>query len=77
MDIVAFHGLAETNRVIAKLLNHKDSQYILEKKYKLRNITLHNHNESENSNSGKIFINQSLCPCWGILQNANKVTDRH
>ena len=77
MDIVACHGLGETNRVIVKLLNHKDSQYILEKKYKLRNIMLHNHNESENSNSRKIFINQSLCPYWGILQNANKVTDRH
>ena len=30
-----------------------DSQYTLEKKYKLRNIALYNHDESENSNLGK------------------------
>ena len=61
MDIVACHRLGKTNRVIVKLLNRKDSQYILEKKYKLRNIALYNHDESENSNSRKVFINQSLC----------------
>ena len=60
------YGLSwiEKNRVIVKLLNRKDFQYILEKKYKLRNIALYNH-ESENSNSRKIFINQSLCPYYG------------
>ena len=57
MDIVACHRLGKTNRVIVKLLNRKDSQYILGKKYKLRNIALCNHEESENSNSRKIFIN--------------------
>ena len=62
MDIVACHRLGKTNRVIVKLLNRKDSQYILEKKYKLKNIALYNHDESEDSNSRKIFINQSLCP---------------
>ena len=60
MDIVACHRLGKTNRVIVKLLNCKDSQYILEKKHKLRNIALYNNDESENSNSRKIFINQSL-----------------
>ena len=44
-----------------KLLNQKDSQYILEKEHKLRNIALYNHDESKNSNSRKIFINHSLC----------------
>ena len=67
MDIVACHRLGKTNRVIVKLLNRKDSQYILEKKYKLRNIALYNHDESENSNSRKIFINQSLCPYYRKL----------
>ena len=62
MDIVACHWLEKTNRVIVKLLNHKGSQYILEKKHKLRNIAFYNHDESENSNSRKIFINQTLCP---------------
>ena len=67
MDIVACHRLGKVNRVIVKLLNCKDSQYILEKKYKLRNIALYNHDESENSNSRKIFINQSLCPYYRKL----------
>ena len=60
MDILACHRFGKTNRVIAKLLNRKDSQYISEKKHKLRNIALYNHDESENSNIRKIFINQSL-----------------
>ena len=64
---MACHRLGKTNRVIVKLLNRKDSQYILEKKYKLRNIALYNHDESENSNSRKIFINQSLCPYYRKL----------
>ena len=33
MDIVACHRLGKVNRVIVKLLNCKDSQYILERKY--------------------------------------------
>ena len=57
IDIVACHRLGKTNRVIVKLLNRKDSQYILEKKYKLKNIALYNHDESENSKSRTIFIN--------------------
>ena len=60
MDIVACHRMGKIT-VIVKLLNHKDSQYILEKKYKLRNIALYNHDESKNGNSTEIFINQSLC----------------
>ena len=67
MDIEACHRLGKTNRVIAKLLNRKDSQYILEKKCKLRNIALYNHDERENSNSRKIFINQSFCPYYRKL----------
>ena len=66
MNIVACHRLGKTNRVV-KLLNRKDFQNILEKKYKLRNIALYNHDESENSNSRKIFINQSLCPYYRKL----------
>ena len=54
------YRLGEMNRVIFKLQNRIDSQYILEKKHKLRNIALYNHDESENSNIRKIFINQSL-----------------
>ena len=34
---------------------------IFEKLEKLRNIALYNHDESENSNSRNIFINQSFC----------------
>ena len=50
-DVVADHRLEKTTRVIVKLLNIKDSQYNLEKEYKLRNIMLYNHdNESVNSN---------------------------
>ena len=68
MDIVTCHRLGKTNRVIVKLLNHKDSQNILEEKYKLRNIVLYNHDDSENSNKiRKIFINQSLCPYYRKL----------
>ena len=61
LDIVACHRLGKKNRVVVKLLNRKDSQCILEKKFKLRNFALHNHDDSKNSNSRKIFINQSLC----------------
>ena len=61
MDIVPCHRLGKTNRVIVKLLNRKDSRHILEKNYKVRNITFYNHDESENDNNRKIFINQSLC----------------
>ena len=64
IDIATCHRLGKTNRVIVKPLNRKDSQYVLEKKYKLRNIALFNHDECENSNSRKIFINQSLCPYY-------------
>ena len=50
-NVVAGHRLEKTTRVIVKLLNIKDSQYILEKECKLRNIMLYNHdNESLNSN---------------------------
>ena len=55
IDIVTCHRLGKTNRVIVKLLNRKDSQYILEKKYKLKNIALYNHDESENSKSRTIL----------------------
>ena len=48
-------------------MNHKDSQYILEKKYKLRNIASYNHDESKKGNSMEIFINQSLCPYYRML----------
>ena len=71
MEIAACHRLR--NRVIVKLLNCKDSQYILEEKYKLRNMLLYNHDESENSNrSRKIFINQSLCPNYRKLYSLVK-----
>ena len=62
VDIGACHRLGKTNRVIVKLLNCKDSQYISENKEKLRNIAFDNHNESDNSSSRKIFINQSIYP---------------
>ena len=56
-------------RVIVKLLNCMDSQYILEKKHKLRNIALLHYiiTMRENSNSRKIFINQSLRPYYRRL----------
>ena len=54
IDIVACDRLAKINRFIFNLLNHWNSQYILQKQYKLRNIALYNHNETENSNSMKI-----------------------
>ena len=56
MDIVACHRLRKLNRVIAKLLNHQDSQYILEEKYKLRNIVLYNYDLSRKSTE-KMKIN--------------------
>ena len=75
MNIVACHWLEKTNRVIIKLLNCKDSQYILEKKHKLRNIAFYNHEKSENSNSRKIFINQTLCQyyrrLYGLVKDMN------
>ena len=74
MDAVACHRLGKRNRVIAKLLNGNDSQYVLEKKYKLKNIVLCNYDESENSNSRKIFINQSLCSCYRKLYGLVKVS---
>ena len=67
MDIVACHRLGKTNRVMVKLLNCKDSQYILEKKYKLKNTALYNHDESKSSNSMKIVINECLCPYYRKL----------
>ena len=76
MDVVACHSLGKTNRVIVELLNPKDSQYILEKKYKLRYIALYNHDDSENSNSRKIFINQGLClyyrELYGLVKDLSK-----
>ena len=53
-------------------MNHKDSQYILEKEYKLRNIALYNHDESKNGNSTEIFINQSLCLYYRVLYDLVK-----
>ena len=38
MDIVGCHRLEETGKVIAKLLNRKDAQNILEEKHELRSI---------------------------------------
>ena len=40
MDIVPCYRLGKMNRVFVKLLNQKDAQYILEDKYKLRNIVI-------------------------------------
>ena len=61
-DIVVCHRLEKTNWVFVKLLNQKDSQYILEEKYKLMNIVLFDYEESKTrKRSRKIFINQSLC----------------
>ena len=49
-------------------MNQKDTQIILEEKYKLRNTVLYDFNENENNNKSKeIFINQSLCPYYGKL----------
>ena len=72
MDIGACHRLRKANRVIVKLLNRNDSQSILEKKHKLKNIALCNHDESKNSNSRKIFINQSLCSYYRRLYDMVK-----
>ena len=74
MDIIACCRLGKTNRVFVKRLNGKNSQYILEKKYKLRNIALYNDNESENRNrSRKIAINQGLYSYYrnhfGLVKN--------
>ena len=74
MDIVASHRLGKTNRVIVKVLNRKDSPYTLEKKYKLGDIALYNHDEIENSNRNrKISIYQSLCryyrKLYGLLRD--------
>ena len=66
MDIITCHRLGKTNRVIFKLLNRKDFQYILERKHKLWNIASYNH-ESDSSSSRKIFINQSLCSYYRKL----------
>ena len=40
IDIVAYHRLGKTNRVIVKLLKNKNSQYILGSKYKLMNCVI-------------------------------------
>ena len=61
MDIVACHRLGETGRVIAKLLNRKDAQNVLEEKHKLRSINLYDGGNTDTKNKRKIFINQSLC----------------
>ena len=66
MDIAACHRLGETGRVIVKLLNRKDVQNILKEKHKLRSINLYYSNTDTNSKR-KIFINQSLCPCYRKL----------
>ena len=44
MDIVVFHRLGETGRVIVKLLNRKDAQNVLGEKPKLRSINLYDDN---------------------------------
>ena len=67
MDIVASRRLGKTNRVIVKTFESQGFSTYLEKKYKLRNIALYNYDESENSNSRKIFINHSLCPYYRKL----------
>ena len=55
-------------------MNRKDSPYTLEKKYKLENIALYNHDEIENSNKNrKISIYQSVCiyyrKLYGLLRD--------
>ena len=60
MDIVAYHRLGQNSRVIAKLLNRKDTQNVLKENHKLRSINLYDNNTDTN-NKRKIFINQSLC----------------
>ena len=74
MDIVVFHRLGETGRVIVKLLNRKDAQNVLGEKPKLRSINLYDDN-TDTYNKRKIFINQSLCPyyrkLYGMVKDLN------
>ena len=74
MDIVAYHRLGETGRVIVKLLNRKDAQNVLEEKHKLGSINLYDDN-TDTYNKRKIFINQSLCPyyrkLYGMVKDLN------
>ena len=73
MDIVVFHRLGESGRVI-KLLNRKDAQNVLKEKNKLRSINLYDDNTDTN-NKRKIFINQRLCPyyrkLYGMVKDLN------
>ena len=61
VQIVACHRLGETDRVIVKLLNRKDTQNVLEEKHKLRSINLYDDANTDTNNKRKIFIDQSLC----------------
>ena len=74
MDIVVFHRLGESGRVLVKLLNRKDAQNVLKEKNKLRSINLYDDNTDTN-NKRKIFINQSLCPyyrkLYGMVKDLN------
>ena len=74
MDIVAYHRLGETGRVIVKLLNRKDAQNVLEEKHKLGSINLYDDN-TNTYNKRKISINESLCPYYrklcGMVKDLN------
>ena len=60
--------------MIVKLLSRKDAQNALEEKHKLRSINL--YDETINTSSKrKIFVNQSLYPCYrklyGMVKDLN------
>ena len=70
-DIQACHRLREKDRTIVKFVNRKDCTNILRVKKDLKHLDPSKLSFSEGT---KIFINESLCPCYrGIWNKCKKL----
>ena len=68
-DVPACHRLKEKERTIVKFVNRKDCLQILRVKTDLKSL---DPTELDFPENAKIFINESLCPCYRDIWNKCK-----
>ena len=68
-EIQACHRLRKKDRTIVKFVNRKDCRNILRIKKDLKHLDPYKLSFSEGT---KIFINESLCPCYRSISNKCK-----
>ena len=68
-DVQACHRLKEKERTIVKFVNRKDCLQILRVKKDLKSL---DPTELDFPENAKIFINESLCPCYRDIWNKCK-----